>query len=167
MTEEIKTYQDRISKLESELNEANTEKKKYSDLYEKIEQEREAEQKKTRIDEIKAYCEQTVKDGKMLPYQRDILINEIDKRTYTSGDGFSFDFGTVKKLFEKIDKIIDFKEHGAADNKEDKKEYSNVSEEVHVKTQDYSLKNKVDYSAAMNAVLSADKDLAERYTKGE
>lgn len=165
---EEKEYKAKIAKLETDLEKEKAEKKDYADRAEKIEQEREVEQKKSRSKEIKSYCEQTVKDGKMLPYQRDILVNEIDKRTYSAKEGFSFDFETMKKLFEKIDKIIDLKEHAHGKKEgEGKKKYANVSEELHVKTEEYRLKNKVDYSEAMNAVLVADKDLAERYTKGD
>jgi len=169
---EEKQYQDEIAKLkadnavkdtaikaaEEKAEEEAAGKKAYK---EKVESERLDEKKKVRFEEVKAFCEAMVKDGRMLPATRDIIVD--GKHNYTDGD-YVFSFDTFKKVTELQGKVVEFsKEHG---NDKDKDKYTDAGEEVAKRTEEYAAKHNVDYVVASNAVLAADSELAKMYAQG-
>ena len=165
-------YKAKLAKLEAEKADAlkkveqeMAEKKEYADKLAKAEKDREDEKKKAEVKGIKAYCEDMVKAGKMLPYQRDLLVTDLEKRTYSKDDGHIFDFDMVKKLFEKIDVILDTDEH-AHDKKGDK--LTDPADILAQKTKEYMQKHPdVEYGDASDIVLANDPKLAKAYATDE
>lgn len=152
---ELEQEKTRSIKVDAELK---TYKKKIDDLV----AEGEARDKTARTDDIKKYCEDMVKAGKLAPVARDILVKDIDKRNYTKDVGFSFDFETLKKFVEKQNVML-FGEKGNAGENE---EYEDIGDEIDKKTKKHmSDKNVKDYSEAMDAILSANPELAKKYTE--
>ena len=160
-----------IKRLTDELNEAKTklatsegESKNYKTEAEALKKEKSEGLKKARTEEIKTFCEQMVKDGKMTPAARDIIVNEMDKHAYTDDSGFSIPFDAFKKCIETHSKVFDITEKGKKEGEEEKHEYKDVSEELAVKVKKYMADHKdVNYSEASQAVLDTDEDLAKRY----
>lgn len=124
---------------------------------------KEEESKKTStIAEVKAFCEEQVKAFKMTPASRDIIVKGLDegKHVYSSETAtLSLPFVIFKEYMEKQGKLIG--EEMGGDGK--RKQYATAGAEVDAKAKEYKDKNKVNYSIAMNAVLTADADLAKRF----
>jgi len=170
--DEVNTMDEKeIKKLTDELNEAKTklatsegESKTYKAEAEALKKEKSEGLKKARIEEIKTFCEQMVKDGKMTPAARDILVNEMDKHSYTDDNGFSIPFDAFKKCIETHSKVFDTTEEGKEKGDEEDHEYKNVSEELDAKIKKYMVDHKdVNYMEASAAVRESDPDLAKRY----
>ena len=160
-----------IKRLTDELNAANTklatsegESKTYKTELEVLKKEKADGLKTARTDEVKEFCEQMVKDGKMTPAARDILTKDLDKHVYTDEAGFSITFDAFKKCFETHAKVFDITEKGKEGEGEGEGEYKTVSEELAAKTTKYIADHKdVNYAEASKAVLDSDKELAKRY----
>jgi len=166
-------YQAKLAKLEQEKEDAEkkaeqemAEKKQYADRLAKQEQEAVEAKQRAEVEGITAHCEEMVKAGKMLPYQRDLIVTDLEKRTYSKDDGHIFDFEMIKKIFEKVDKILvtDEKAH-------DKKKTFDVTDPAELlsqKTKEYMQEHPdVTYEDASNIVLQKDPKLAEAYAKDE
>lgn len=158
MTDDIKKYQDEIASLTSKIKE-----------FEEKEAERIAMEltkaKETRENDLKAFCESMVKDGKMAPVSRDIIVNAMSKHVYTDGSGFAIDFDVFKEFAESQAKVLNTGEDGAGDNGKTKT-YADINEELDIRTREYMEANDVkSYSEAQIAVIQEDADLAQRYEK--
>jgi hypothetical protein len=132
---------------------------------------KEAENKKARDakqNEVKAFCEQAVKDGKLPPFVRDAMFPKDKDTVVTFGeDGSSvlLPFEVLKTFIEKV-KTMDFSEKGADDK--DAKDLSEKSagEIVDIRARELLDAKKVKtYSEAVARVISEDADLAEQYAK--
>ena len=173
--EDVKIYTDRIADLESQLAENVDKVAKLSDLEKQnktyaerlanIEAEKLEQAKTSNLTSLKEFCEAKVKDGKMTPAARDAIIDD-KAHAYSEAGELSISIEAFKAFAETIDKVIDSNETGSS-NDNDSHEYSNAGEEVTAKAKKYAADNGVEFSAAMNAVLEADKDLAARYVNGE
>jgi len=165
--EKIKQLTDELNKAKADLNKATDENKTYKAEAEALKKEKTASLKKARAEEVKSFCEQMVKDGKMTPAARDILVKDLDTHTYTDEAGFSIPFDGFKKVFETHAKVFDVSEKGKEGEGDDgNKEYKTVNEELAAKTKKYMAEHKdVNYSEASRAVLESDADLAKRYAQ--
>jgi len=162
--EKIKQLTDELNKAKADLEKSQDENKTYKAEAEALKKEKSESLKTARVDEVKTFCEQMVKDGKMTPAARDILVNDLDKHSYTDDNGFAIPFEAFKKVFETHAKVFDVGEKGQEGGGEEKKEYANAGEELEAKTRKYMADHKdVNYAEASRAVLESDKDLAERY----
>ncbi len=165
-----KEYKLKIAKLEAEkvesdrkTAEAEAEKKAAADKLALFEKEQEAEKQKAQIESIKTFCEDMVKAKKMLPYQRDILVKDLEKRSYSKEDGHIFNFEMVKELFKDIDIILDTKEYG---HDKDKKGRTGLTpaDELEQKTHEYMEKHPdIEYQAASDIVFKKNPKLATAY----
>jgi len=165
---EIKRLTDELNQAKTDLQKANDENKTYKAEAEALKKEKSESLKKARVDEIKTFCEQMVKDGKMTPAARDILVNDLDKHSYTDDNGFAIPFEAFKKVFETHAKVFDVSEKGQEGDGDKEKNYANAAEELADKARKYMAEHKdVNYSDASDAVLRADEDLARRYKMDE
>lgn len=153
-------------KIRKEFEQKLADEKKAREAAETKLKEFEAERvKKLREDregEFKAFCEEQVKAGKMLPVQRDILTA---KRAYSDESGVSISFETLKEFMDKGGKILPTGEkgHDGKGGGGDTGDYKTVYEEADAKIRAYMKEQKASYSEAFRAVLADDKDLAKRY----
>lgn len=116
-------------------------------------------------DEVMAFCENFVKDGVITPAQRD-LINS-DSIILLEDNQPVVSFTTFKSFVEAGKKKRD-DGHKTEDNDQKKeKTFADPQEEVTRLAQKYAEENKVDFSKAIQAVLSdpENKDLANKYTE--
>ena len=116
--------------------------------------------------------DQAIKDGKMLPKQREFALAAL------TATGVKVKFGTegkeksmpelFKDFLDASGKVVDTSEHG--DGKTKTVEYSTAAEEVDGKTKIFMTEkqgDKPDYAVAMDAVLAADGDLKARYADSQ
>ena len=161
---EIKRLTDELNEAKTNLEKATTENKTYKAEAEALKKEKTENLKKARSEEIKTFCEQMVKDGKMTPAARDILIKDLDKHVYTDDAGFSITFDAFKKCIETHAKVFDVTEKGREQAANETKTYKNVAEELTAKVRKYMAEHKdINYTNATRAVFEADPDLAKRY----
>ena len=171
---EEKEYKLKIAELEAKKAEsdkkaadAEVEKKASDERLAQFEKDKETEHKKTQIEGIKKYCEDMVKAKKMLPYQRDILVKDLDKRSYSKEDGHIFNFEMVKDLFKDVDIILDVKEYGHDKNKKGK-DLASPADELEAKTHEYMEKHPdMGYKEASDIVFKKNPKLATAYAMDE
>jgi hypothetical protein len=132
---------------------------------------KEAENKKARDakqSDVKAFCEQAVKDGKMPPFVRDAMFPaEKESVVMFSEDGSSvlLPFEVLKTFIEKV-KVMDFSEKGADD-----KEKADLSDKSPGEIVDIRVRGLIDakkaktYSEALARVIVEDPELAVEYAK--
>lgn len=132
---------------------------------------KEAENKKARDakqNDVKAFCEQAVKDGKMPPFVRDAIFPaEKDSVITFSEDGSSvlLPFDVLKTFIEKV-KVMDFSERGA-----DEKDKADLSDKSAGEIVDLRVRDLIDakkaktYSEALERVIAEDPELAVEYAK--
>lgn len=169
---EKKEFESKIAELDAKAKQeetdrlkAETEAKEAKEQLAKFEQQQAEEKKTAEIEGIKTYCEEMVKAKKMLPYQRDLIVKDLDKRTYSTEDGHIFDFNLVKELFDKVDVILDVKEYAHDDKK---KEILSPAEELEAKTKEYMREHTdVDYETASNIIFEKNPELAKAYARDE
>ncbi len=116
--------------------------------------------------------DQAIKDGKMLPKQRDFALaamSATDVKVKFGNDGKEKSMPELFKDFlDASGKVVDTSEHG--DGKTKTVEYSTAAEEVDGKTKIFMAEkqgDKPDYAVAMDAVLGADSDLKARYADSQ
>lgn len=164
LEEELRKFQDQLTtltaqntKLQTDLDKANNEKKA-------LEVKQFEDKKNQNIAELKAFCDTHVKEGRMLPAQRDALVKDEKAVCFDDEGSVVINFDTFKKHIEMADKVVDKKEH-AEDGGSDTK-FDSVQSEIDVKVAKYMAdKNEKDYKTAFDAVLTLDSDLANRYIK--
>ncbi len=115
-------------------------------------------------DKLKAFCEERVKDGKMTPAGRDIILNG-GKHSYAEDNKIILNIEDVQKYMETSWETMDIKELGVKGKTKDNKEYKTADEELAAKAQAYSGEHKIDYSTAIQAVLAEDHKLATWYVQ--
>ena len=160
-TDKIADLEKKIADLTPEAAAAKTYKAELDALKKTISDGRKA----TQEGELKAFCEQMVKDGKLTPACRDILV-KFEKHSYSEDSGYSLPVSTVieaLKTFEKA--VITFDEKGTSDKKKDEGD-KHVFTEAEEKAKAYQKENpKASLGEAYKAVFNADKDLFDRYMK--
>lgn len=166
--EEIQEKLDKITGQLTTLTATNTTlKAENKDLKAKLEkQEKKAfsELKDSNAQALKTFCDEQVKEGRMLPAQRDILCRDGDKLCFTDTGDITIGLEQFKKYVELTGKVLDKKQHaeGGDGNKES---FTDVQQEVDTKTLKFMAdKGEKDYTIALDAVLDADQDLAKRYS---
>jgi len=111
--------------------------------------------------DLKSFCDAQVKEGKMLPAQRDALIGEV---CFSDSGDVVIEFSQFKDYVKLAEKVLD-KKQSAQDKGNDKENFTDVQDEVDRKVKKFMAeKGEKDYTIAMDAVLDADKDLADRYS---
>jgi hypothetical protein len=107
---------------------------------------------------------QAIKDGKLLPKQKDIALSMLQ----VQGDKVKFGESelTPKEVFAKFleaqGKVVDLSEQGSGDHKQT--EFANPAQEVDYKVGEALKANtKLTYREAFDQVITADADLAQRY----
>ena len=129
-----------------------------------FEAERVKKLKEDRTGELKAFCEEQVKAGKMTPAQRDVITA---KHAYADEGGVSIPFDALKEFMDKGGKQLPVGEkgHDKKDGGGESGDFKTVFEEADAVIKKHMTDKKVSYSEAFRAVLAEDKDLAERYLK--
>ena len=171
---EEKEYKLKIAELEAKNKESDKKaadeeaaRKASDEKLVKLESDQEAEKQKAQVEGIKTYCEDMVKAKKMLPYQRDILVKDLDKRSYSKEDGYIFNFEMVKDLFKDVDIILDVKEYGHDKNKKGK-DLASPADELEAKTHEYMEKHPdIEYKEASDIVFKKNPKLAKAYAMDE
>ena len=159
--DKMKKYIDDLNEANKRADEALEAAKKYKEELDKVEELRLTEKKQADIDSIKAYCEENVKSGSLAPAARDIILNDIDKKTYTENDKFSFTFDQVKDILDK-QFTIDMDEKTTAD---EKTTGDNPESYINATIDKYMIDNKVSYVEAMTDLIKSDKTFAKAYTE--
>ena len=160
---EAKKYRDKSDADSTRADTAEAKIKEY-EAKEKVRLEDEEKVGRTAtVADVKAYCEEQVKAGKMLPVTRDAIVVAIEdgKRSYSHADRAVFvPFEIVKGYVESVEKIfVKEDEEGTGE----KKKYDDVATEVHDRTMKLSVERKIEYGDALTAVLREDSELADRY----
>jgi hypothetical protein len=114
--------------------------------------------------------DQAIKDGKLLPKQKDMALAFMTsiKGTMNFGGKEQTPAELFKDFLGTFSKQVDTTEKG--DGKEgsrDNQQFATIAQEVDHKVKAaISADNKLDYAAGLQVVLRADPDLAARYAKG-
>ncbi len=156
-----KKYTEELTMANKKADAALKEAKEYKEKLEQMAIERENEHKKIIVDGIKTYCEDQVKAGKLAPIARDLIVNEIEKKTYTIKDGYSFTFDQVKAILEK-QYTLDMDEKSLNDSGD---KTSNVEDKVDITVRKYMKESKLTYTEAMQELLDSDPGFAKMYTE--
>ena len=114
--------------------------------------------------------DQAIKDGKMLPKQRDFALAALTATDTKVKFGDKGEEKSMPELFKEFleasGKVVDTSEKG--DGKGKVIEYSTVAEEVDGKVKASMAESKdLDYAKAFDAVLAADDDLRVRYAESQ
>ena len=112
--------------------------------------------------------DKAIKDGKLLPKQKDIALAFMTgpSALVKFGDGEKSMTQLFKDFLDIAGKQVDLSEKGGGENKE-RKDFASPAAEVDYKTKRLMAEKKVNYSEAMNEVLAADVELKERYINPE
>ena len=155
----IKEYQAKVDAAEAKAKAAEEKSKADAAELKKFKEQQATDQQAAQVKAFKDECEGMVKDGLLMPTEREKLVKEIQ---YTE-DGVLVPFASLKKFAENR-KLLDTKEYGE-DGKPIHKEktYTGASDELADRAKKYSVENKVEYEVAAAAILEEDPDLAERY----
>ena len=160
---EAKIYQDKIDAAEAKAKAAEEKSKADADALKKFTDQQVKDQDEQRVKEFKDECEKLVKDGKLMPAERDKLLKDLPTFKYDEA-GYLVPFINIKE-FAETRKILDTGEHGQSGDKGGggSKEYDSASDELADRAKTYMRENKEkDYETAQKAVLESDPDLAER-----
>lgn len=116
--------------------------------------------------EAKALVDTAIKDGKLLPKQRDfalaVLGNKDNKLKF--GDGEKSTAALFKEFLDAQGKVTDLEEKGSGKNK--KVEFSNAADELDHRAKELlsaDTTGKLTYQIAFNKVLASDTELKTRY----
>jgi cation transport regulator len=157
-----KEYEVKLKEMETALKATEEEKTKYMKDLEELKGKVTAEKKEQRETAIKEFCEKAVKEGRMLPFERDAII-AFDKHSYTDEGGYAITFDALKESIEKREKVIPLNEEKGK-HKTDTKEYDSPVKELDARARKYMAEHeKVDYGQAMQAVMAEDEELAKEY----
>jgi len=156
--EQIKKYEKQIEDekkareaAEAAAKAADAKLKEFTAAAEKADNER-------RTKEFKSECERLVTLGKLMPAERDKLVEGIPTFQY-SKDGYLVPFVAVREFIEKR-QVLDLDEKGV---EKKSKEYASASDELADRAKKYSIEHKVNYDVAAKAILEQDPELANRY----
>ncbi len=165
----IKELENKVDELLTKFNAVTAENEKLkTQLADQEKQALKLAQEESKKDLFK-FCESQVKDGKMLPAQRDELCGENVEVTFTD-ETVVITFAQFKAFCEKGGKILDTSSHANDDEhkKDDEtKTFKDPQAEVEVRVDKYREENpKASYHEAIDFVLDADEKLADAYTYG-
>ena len=147
MSEElIKKYKEDLDEANKKISVIASEAKEYKERLEKIQAEQEEDKKNRGIEDIKKYCEDQVKAGKLSPAARDILLSNINQKTYTEKEGFNFSFAQVKEILEK-QYTLDMTERTRHDTDKD---FDDSGDGINNKVVKYAREKKLTYADAMS-----------------
>jgi hypothetical protein len=159
-------FESDIKAKDTALEQAETKLKEFEAKDKAREQEAYEAGRKATTDEIRVYCEEAVKAGTMTPAASEAL-NVTDVLKFSTDEGATLNWDAVKKFHEALALAFEFTEKGSSEKGEKEETYDTVGDEVDAKTRKYMADNKdVDYTTAMNTVLDADTELADKYAKG-
>jgi cation transport regulator ChaB len=161
MADDTKKFTEKIAALEAKLKEKDAAINEKESEIKKFREDQEMKDQQQREAEFVEYCEKLVKDGRMLPAERDRLIKEIPTFQYNS-EGYLIPFVSFKSYAESHKAVLDTKETGQ-EGKGDKKKYSSASDELADRADKLAAEKDWDYEKASTFVLKNDPDLAERY----
>jgi hypothetical protein len=130
----------------------------------------EAEIKKLKLaaitSESESLVDQAIKDGKLLPKQRDFALSmlQASDAIVKFGDGEKSTKEVFAEFLEAQGKVIDLEEKGSG--KHVKKDFSTPAEEVDHKAKALTAADaKLSYASAYDQVLAGDPDLQKRYAE--
>jgi hypothetical protein len=118
--------------------------------------------------EAKALVDGAIKDGKLLPKQREFALAFLGQKDnkLKFGDGEKSSAALFKDFLEAQGTVSDLTEKGSGKNK--KVEFSNAADEVDVKAKELlsaDTTGKLTYQGAFNKVLTLDSDLKQRWAE--
>jgi cation transport regulator len=161
--EKVKKYEDEISSLKTKLETAENEAQESKSKVAKFEQDQEILTQKQRETEFKKFCEAEVKEGRMLPAERDRLFKQIPEFKYNE-EGYLIPFVSFQSYVKNHIAILDTSEHGdAGGGSNEKKQYDSASAEIADRAKKVALDKDWDYEKAQKFVLADDPELAQRY----
>lgn len=120
--------------------------------------------------EATALVDQAIKDGKLLPKQRDFALAALTASETRVKFGEKGEEKSMPELFkaflEAQGTVVDTSEKGSGANKV--VNFSTAAEEVDYKTKQFMAeKSEKDYAKAMDGVLKSDPDLQKRYAESQ
>ncbi len=160
--QELKEFKDKLAIAEKEAKAFKKESEDNSNKLKEYEEKREAKEKEEKKNQFITFCEEAVKEGKLVPSERDRLVGEF---SYIGGR-YMLPFEAFKEFLNGQKVILDLKEYGhSEDDNTNYGDYATVEKIVGTKTKEYAEKHKVNYEDALLAVLDSDKKLADAYIK--
>lgn len=165
MSDDIKKYQDEIAALKSQVADLTpqaAEALTYKAELEAIRKKDADARKASQENDLKTLCEQMVKDGKLPPACRDILV-AFDRHSYSEDAGYSLPVSAVVEALKTFEKVILKTDEKGEEQKDKGGEEKPVFEEATEKAKAYMKEHKVGLGEAYRAIFSADADLYDRY----
>lgn len=164
---EKKEFEDKLAKMQKKIDDLEAEgkstKAENADL-KKFKEDQAQRAKEASLEEIKTFCNELVKAGKMTPAVRDEFFKDTALLFSEEQSAFAIPFDAFKKYAGTVEALIEFDEKGKAKDKSKQVAYTNASEEVDRRANELVAAGKVkDYSLAVRQVLTDDEDLAEAY----
>ena len=161
MSEELKQYKEDLENANKKAELAAQEAKEYKEKLEKMEAQKLEDSKNRETENIKKYCEDQIKAGKLAPAASEIILQDIDKKIYTEDNKFSFSFSQIKDILEK-QYTIDMNEQTRYTNNEDKAD--NIDDVINKKVNEHMKSQKMTYTEAMKDLLATNQEFAKMYT---
>jgi hypothetical protein len=159
-----KKYQEMLDAEKAQREAAEAEAREYKAKYEAEQERQAAERKAQREAQFKAYCEEQVQAGKMTPAAREVLVKDLDRRCYTDAAGLQFGPEDIRAVFDAQGKVLPEGQKAEGDgNGAGGRSYERAGIEVDRRAKTRAAERKLDYSAALKAVLAEDAELARAY----
>lgn len=158
--EDVKVYKDKAESERVAREKAEADLKKFKDDKATEDKKRMTEKKDAIVKELKTYCDDQIKAGKMSPAAVDILFKE-DVRKFSEQEGdFIITLDNFKKFMETNDKL-DLDEHGER-KKKDFSNAENANDKLDMATKKFMDDHKIkSYAEAQAKVVAANPQLAQ------
>jgi hypothetical protein len=160
---DVKQYEEQVATAKAAESAALAAKETAETALKEFKEAESAKVRERSVSEVKAFCEQAVKDGKLPPFVRDAMFpKEGQVLTFSDTGVAMLPFEVLKTFVEKV-KGFDFSEKGASVKGKDLSE-KNPGEIVDIRARELlDAKKCKTYSEAFKRVLSDDPELAKDY----
>lgn len=164
-----KELEAKIASYEAEietLRKSDTDKQAEIKELRKFKEEQEKALRQSKLEEVKSFCEELVKAGRMRPDVRDKIIDSEQVLVYSESAGFSVPFEVFKEYAKTVEALIEFDEKGNEKDRKKSAAYESAPIEVDRRAQELITAGKfkaAQYSEAVKAVLTEDDELARAY----
>lgn len=138
----------REKELSTELEAKDKQLKEFQEARDKEVKELAEEKQKTSLEEVKAFCEAAVKEGKMTPASAEVITKAIEEKRheFSEKNEAVFTWGVVKEFAEAIGKTMKFDEKGTTEGGEPETAGETLVSEI----RKYADEHKLTYGEASN-----------------
>ncbi len=161
---DVKQYEEQVATAKAAEVAALAAKEKAETELREFKEAEEVKVRQRSESEVRLFCEQAVKDGKLPPFVRDAMFpKEGQVLTFGETGTVMLPFEVLKTFIEKV-KVMDFSEKGASGKGPDLSD-KNPGEIIDMRARELLSSKKCNtYSEAFSRVISEDPELAKEYS---